>query len=85
MKQPHRLNLRKVWKFYQFLGKDKLRTEGLIAGLSTVSKEDFSILIKLIKVKGKTPMQKQVAWTQEVLSLGLEEFAKIMQEIFNGS
>ena len=83
MKKQHQLNLRMIWRLYQILGKDKLEKEGVMARLSTVSKEEFIEMIHLVDSKGKNPMEKQASWTVEMLSVGLEEFAKIIREMFN--
>ena len=83
--KPHRLNLRKVWRLYQILGKGKLEKEGVFTRTGTVSKEEFFEMIEMVKVKGRNPMEKQTRWNKEMMSLGLEEFAKTIREIFNGN
>ena len=83
--KPHRLNLKKVWRLYQILGKEKLEKEGVFARTGTVSKEEFFEMIEMVKVKGKNPMEKQGVWNKEMMTLGLEEFAKTIREIFHAN
>lgn len=84
-KKQNQPTLRTVWKLYQLLGAGKLEKEGVMARVSTVSMAEFTEMIHLVNAKGKTPFEKQKNWTIIVMSFRLEQFAKVIREMFNGN